>query len=445
MENNPVLSKQAEPATINKLVIFSNKDGGKSTDIANGIVHFQYFESILQDAIKAIVTFADTGNAVNGKTALEGLPIVGTERVELELVDNNNKKLKLKLYVNKVTPVVDTSTKSLVSLSLVSKEYILNEKTRLNKRFDGKISDHVRRILTDGNRSGLETKKKLDIEETTNTYNFFGNNKKPYYTINWLSKKSVSATNQKIGESAGYFFFETSEGIKFKSIDGLLGQKQKKSIIFNESPDKTNIPSGYDIKALSFDKDNSINVQSKLERGAFSTRTILFDPFSCYYEVVLDEAKDKTLKLGGKELPKLNPEFDSADPNKEFSRTTYYLLDTGTLPSGSTQQQLDKAREQNFETKKILNQAIMRYNQLFSSMVSVTIAADLDLHAGDSIYVDSPELATDTKNDDVSKQSGGLYIISDMCHQYTPEGTFTKLNLVRDSIGRKGNHTTNRF
>ena len=87
----------------------------------------------------------------------------------------------------------------------------------------------------------------------------------------------------------------------------------------------------------------------------------------------------------------------------------------------------------------------MRYNQLFSAAISVTIAADTSLHAGDAIYVDSPELASDTKNDDVSKQSGGLYIIADMCHYYTAKESLTQLNLVRDSIGRKGNHTTNRF
>ena len=445
MTNTPVLSKNAEPASINKLTIFSNNKDGE-VDISNGIVQFQYFESILQDAIRATVVFADTGNSINGKTAIEGLPIVGTENVELEMVDNNEQKLKLKLYVNKVTPITDNSTKSLVSLDLVSKEFILNEKARLNKRFDGRISDHIRKILTDGKRTGLETEKKLDIEETSNNYNFLGNNKKPYYTMNWLSKRSVSAQNQKSGESAGYFFFETAEGFKFKSIDGLLAQKQKKSIIFNESPDRSDTPPGYDIKALGFEKDNKIDVKNKLEQGAFSTRTILFDPFTCYYEVVNTDAKSKEqyLKLAGKELPKFNPEFDSQDPKKEFSRSTYYLLDTGTLPSGSTQQQIDKAAEQNFEIKKILNQAIMRYNQLFSSMVTVTTAADISLHAGDAIYVDSPELATDTKNDKVSRQSGGLYIISDMCHHYTPKGTFTQLNLVRDSIGRKGNHTTNR-
>jgi hypothetical protein len=55
--------------------------------------------------------------------------------------------------------------------------------------------------------------------------------------MNWLSKKAVSSQNQKKGDSAGYFFFETSEGFFFKSIDGLLSQDKKKSITFNQSPD----------------------------------------------------------------------------------------------------------------------------------------------------------------------------------------------------------------
>jgi len=444
MANSPVISKQAEPASINKLVIFSNKDNGKtSSDIANGISQFQYYESIMQDCIRATVIFSDTGNAVNGKTVFEGLPLVGTERVELELVDNNDQKLKLTLYVNKATPLSDSSTKGLFSLDLVSKEFILNEKSRLNKRFDGRISDHVRSALTSGGRNGLETKKKINIEETSNNYNFFGNNKKPYYTINWLSKMAVSAQNQKSGESAGYFFFETSEGFNFKSIDGLLAQKQKKSVMYNDSPDRQKVPAGYDMKALEFERDNRVNVQRKFEMGAFSTRIVTFDPFSCVYNVdtLTAEEKKKSLKLAGKDLPKFNEEFDSPDQKKEFSRTTYYLLDTGTLPSGSSSQQIEKSAEQNAQIKKTINQSIMRYNQLYSSSVTITTAADLSLHAGDAIYVDSPDLSRDTKNDTVDKQTGGIYIISDMCHHYTATGTFTQLKLVRDSSGRKGNHT----
>jgi hypothetical protein len=58
------------------------------------------------------------------------------------------------------------------------------------------------------------------------------------------------------------------------------------------------------------------------------------------------------------------------------------------------------------------------------------------------VFLDVPELQTDTKNDSVNKESGGLYIIADLCHYISPKETFTKLNLVRDSFGRKGNHTS---
>jgi hypothetical protein len=442
---NQIVSKSAEASFIDRIDIISNKDPSKTVSVANGTIRLMYYESILQDTIRATVTFADTGNAVDNKTALEGLPIVGQEKVQIKFKDNNEQTLDLVLYVNKVTPLADDTTKSMVQLDLVSKEYILNEKIRLNTRFDGKISDHIRKILTDQNY--LATKKKLDIEETTNTYNFIGNNKKPYYAMNWLSKKSVPNLSKAKGNTAGYFFYETAEGFKFKSIDSMLNQEKKKSIIYNQTPDSrgANIPSGYDAKALDYSKDNRVDVQEKLQMGAFSTRTVLFDPFTCYYEVLTPNAKEKekSLKLGGKELPVLNPEFNRTGQNKDFSRTTYMLLDKGSLPTGDTKQQIEKSREENFEPKDILNQAIMRYNQLYSIKTTITIAGDFSLHAGDAIFMDAPELAPETK--DVSKENGGLYIIADLCHYVSTKETYTKLNLVRDSFGRIGNHTSGKI
>ena len=43
----------------------------------------------------------------------------------------------------------------------------------------------------------------------------------------------------------------------------------------------------------------------------------------------------------------------------------------------------------------------------------------------------------DNKNDKVDSQQGGLYIISDLCHYISPQDTLTKMNLVRDTFGRK--------
>jgi hypothetical protein len=443
---NQITSRAGGSSFIEKIDVVSNKDQSKNVSVANGTINLMYYESILQDSVRATVTFVDTGNSIDNKTVIEGLPMVGEEKVFLKFTDNNKKTLDLVLYINKVTPLVNDTTKSMVQIDLASKEFIMNEKVRLNTRFDGKISDYIETILTSPNFLGTE--KKCEIEPCFNNYNFCGNNKKPFYTMNWLSTKTVPDLPDAYGNTAGYFFFETSEGFKFKSIDSMLSQEKKKSIIYNQTPDSrgANIPAGYDVKALDYSKDNRVDVQEKLKMGAFSTRTVLFDPFNCYYEVITPNAKEKekSLKLAGKELPVLNPEFNKQGANKEFTRTQYMLLDKGTLPTGDSKEQINKSTEQNFDPKNILNQSTMRYNQLFTSEVKITIPGDFSLHAGDAIFMDAPP-ENAKKNDEVNKQDSGLYIIADLCHYISPQETYTKLILVRDSVGRTGNHTSGKI
>ena len=437
------VSRKALSSFITKAEIKSNKDKSKSVSLLGGmdapgprLSRLMYFESILQDTVKAEIMFDDTGGAVDNKSTIEGLPLVGTEEVNIAFEDNNQNQMKVTLYVNKVTPIYEDTKKSRVIIDMVSEEFLRNEdvKSRLKKRYDGKISEHINKILTEN----LKTKKKKDIEETTNNYNFIGNNRKPYYALNWLSKAAIPGKDGKKGDSAGFFFFETSEGFKFKSIDALNAQQVKKSLIYNESSDKdSKVPAGYDGKVLEQQADNAVNVQEKFQMGAYGTRLVVFNPFTCEYRVTqttADESKKGT-KLAGKDLPVLNEKF------KTFcTRTTYMLLDVGTLPTGGTSEQIKKSKDQNYETQNVLNQAIRRYNQMFAGMQTITIAGDFSLHAGDKVFLDTPGLRP-VKDDELNKEYSGEYIIADLCHYVSPTETYTKLNLVRDSFGRKGNHT----
>jgi len=505
--------RSAIPADITKANIFSNEDPSKTVDLRGGLIRLQYYESILQDTVRVTLIYADSGSTIekDGKLvgAVEGLPIVGQETVELAFTDNNENELKFtkeggnSLYVNKYTPVTGDTTRSLVMLDLVSKEYILNEKIRLNTRFDGPISKHVRGILTkmefkkDGKKvekNYLNSEKELFIEETTGDYIFCGGNKKAFYTMNWLSKKAVPGGGKDkddkggregdagaLGNSAGYFFWETVKGFHFRSIDWLMDKEmnpKRKSIIYNDTPDGggEKMPQGYDIKALSMDKDNRLDVQKKLMMGAYSTRTIVFNPFNFVYEVITPNAygdkdnptkgRQDKLKLAGEKLPVMNPEFDmpagaatgdcpnkaEVSASKEFSRTQYMLVDSGTLVSDGSKdpktwsegskKQLEKSQtDQNFEIKDILSQSSMRYNQLYSSKISITIPGDFSLHAGDSIFFDGPELTGEEQKDSIDQKDGGLYIIADICHYSSSKETYTKMNLVRDSTERKGTAT----
>ncbi len=485
-------SYSPEKSGISRMDVTSNKDEGKTVSLVNGTMRFLYYESILQDSVRAVVSYSDSGETMeketSGKTsAIEGLPIVGQENVKIVVNDNYGNALDATLYVNKVTPLMEDTTKSVVQLDLASKEYILNEKVRINKRFNGKIDEHIKSLLTSlkddvGEEKFLGTQKELDIEPTSNSQNYIGNNKKPFYIINWLSRGAVPGGQSNPAakkNSAGFLFFETGSTkpkdgeaspakFHFKSIDGLMNtevNKPKKKVIYNEStggPDgMEGAPVGYDVKALTYTVDNKVNVKEKLKMGAYSTRLIMFNPYNCQYSVVTPNAGNtqhtgeannagdqSNLKLAGTELPALNKEFNMTVPGKEFSRTTWYVEDPGTLPDGKgaglEQQegtgQVAKSKTPNYKPAEVLNQGIMRLNQLFALQTTITIPGDFTLHAGDAIYVDAPQPSRPTesgKSDLPDKQTGGNYIISDLCHYMSPDHTLTKLKLVRDSFGRK--------
>jgi len=457
--------KKAEPALIKTVSLASNKDPNRTIDLVNAVTLLQYNESILSETISVNLSFSDAGSSIQKEdsdtltTAIEGLPIVGTETVKIRIEDNNENEIDLDLFVNKVTPLTETTTVNTVNLDCVSKEFLLNEKIRVNTRFDGKIFDHVKKIIQDIPEY-FATEKEIDIEETDNNYNFTGNNKKPFYVLNTLSKKSVPSG--KLGKSAGFFFWETSNGFHFKSIDTLMDSEKnpiKKSLLYDNTPSSQGSapPPGYDGKIIEYSEDNGVNVKNKYNMGAYSTKIITFDPCTCEYNITTrtvkdgavktgegvpkDEGSEANLTKGGEELPVLNPIFDREGLDKEYSRVTYYVNDTGTLPTGSglgkEQQQLDKSQDPNFVQTQIVNQSIRRYNQFYASKLTITIPGDFSLHAGDALFVDVPAVTADKKGE-VNKRTGGLYIITDLCHYVSSDGTYTKLNLVRDSFGRQG-------
>ena len=442
-----ILSRKSTPANISQATVMSNTTDD-SVGLVNGVFNLTYYESILQDTIHASFTYSDTGTIggpFGGKNAVDGLPIKGSEKFILSFTDNNNNTLEFKdtnsLYVNNVTPLLNETTKSMTQLHLVSKEYILNEKVRINSRLDGLVSQHIEKILTED--KYLATEKDIDIEETVLQINETPKNKKPFYIMNELSKKGVSAQNQKLGQSAGYFLYETSEGFKFKSIDGLLSQEPKLKVLYNETSAQSEdeIPVGYDVKAVTYERYNLVNVQRKLAIGAFTSRVLTFNPFTFSFDVANPQSflfeQEGGYKTGGEEIFKLNEEFNNDKAKGDFSITSLKMTSVGGLQIGNTESQLSKSKEVDFTIDQILNQSFMRYNQLFTSQVSITIPGDFSLHAGDAIVVDAPLVESDPKNDDINDQSGGLYIISDLAHYVTPHETFTKLNLIRDSFGIK--------
>lgn len=430
-------TKESESAKINVFEVFSNKDT-QSCDVKSGTVELRYYESIFEHSVKVTAQIIDTGSDIVGDDNalvefIDGLKVGGGEKINLSIEDNFGTKLKFSednaLYLNQLRNTVEDYSKGKIfTIDASSKEFFDNELTRVVRRYNGRISESVRKIMTDV----IKTPKSLKgIEDTINKYNFLGVTKKPFWTITWLAKKSV-ANNQ--GKSAGYLFYETYDGFNFKSIDGLFSQTSKGKYIYNN---KSDLPVGYDGKILNPPVfSTNIHLQPKLMMGTYNTEHKQIDFYKSKFELKPFDylEQEKGIKPAGNEFEFVNKEFTDKP-----SRITYNASDVGGLPSGTNlEKQLEHSKEINLERQSITNQANMRYNQLGTIQVHIMLVGDFSLRAGDLIHCDFPELST-KPNQKPSKKMSGIYMIADVCHRITPTDTLTSLNLIRDSYGRKSN------
>lgn len=417
----------AKDANIKEFVIQAVK-GGKTIDIKNGVTSFAYYENLLSNHVTATVALTDTG--ASGETILEGLPIRGGEEIRLTMQDSDKNTLKAELYLNKIMDLDETTTQDRLTISCASKEAFSNEFTRVTKRYEGKISESITKILTEVLEADFKPE---NIEETSNSYNFIGNDRKPFYICTWLGTKSIPTENY--GKTGGFFFYQTQDGMNFKSVDMLLDQPIKKKYLYNSS---INLPVPYDDKIMNYDMNRSVDVGSSLMLGAYHNRTLYFDPYKFEYTAKTFDIKEQIpVKHAGS-----SDEFDFVNP--DFTETPTRLmtavLDLGTLPTGSdAKAQLERWASNKEETNdKVMDrmvQSVMRYNQLYSVVTSITIPGDFSLRVGDIILCDFPKVTDDTKN--IDKKQSGKYLISSLCHFVTPDRCFTQLGLIRDSYGRK--------
>ena len=442
-------TKAAESGNITRFEIYPNlfknespdeKNKKKPTSLLGGTVELYYYESIFENSVKITATIVDTGNALPADDGtggfvelIDGLKVGGGEKIFLEFEDNQRTKLKFSsesnnaLYLNQLRNTTnDYSKGKTFTIDASSKEFFDNELTRVQERYDGNISESVRKIMTDV----IKTPKFLDIEDTVNKYNFLGTIKKPFWTITWLAKKSIP--NKK--GAAGYLFFETYDGFKYKSLDTLFGQKPKKKYIYNNT---TKVPNGNNGKIINPPVfSTNIHLQPKLMMGTYNTEHKQIDFYKSKFELKPFDylTQEQGIKTAGRVFEFVNKEFT----NKP-SRITYNISDVGGLPIGTTlDKQLERSKEINLERQSITNQANMRYNQLGTIQVQVMLVGDFSLRAGDLIECDFPELSSKV-NQQPSKKMSGIYMIADVCHRITPNDTLTSLNLIRDSYGRKSN------
>ena len=432
----------AKDASIFEEVILEANDKSQDIDISTGVLGIDYYEDIFSPTITAKILVYNTGDSIEGKdgkmqSIYNGLPLRGGERLSLRIAPNSegnggldfSETYKDYLYVSSITNVLHESQSETFTLNLVSREAITNETTRVPVKFStaSAIDVSVKKIIQDY----LKTDKEIDADPTSNKYGFIANMRKPFNIITWLASKAVSKD-----DTAGYFFYETQDGYKFKSIDNLINQEPKAEYTYTEV-NISEIDRNNDFNILKYSTNKNQNLLEKLRLGAYSSFIATFDPATSEFnlpqqaEFTLSKSmdKDKSKNLG-QEL-KLPPIDDTSERTLGDipSRVMTMVLDRGVLETGAKP-------DPNADPMQYQAQSLMRYNTLNTQELHMQVPLNTNLRAGDTIKCIFPKVSADGK--DVDDEQSGLYLIKELRHYFDNERSETSMKLLRDTFGLYG-------
>ena len=425
-----------------------SNDGSKTVNVSNLVITFSYFENVLSPMVTAQAVIVNTGNAVVDEeeditSIYNGLPLNGGEKVSIkipataegpgiEFTEENGNEL----YIASITNVLIDAERESFTINLVSREAITNETSRIGKKFPSTepISDSVKEII----KNYLLSDKDVDIDETQNPYGFIGNMKKPFTTLTWLATKSVPGNVSGGDATAGYFFFETYLGYHFRSIDSLITQdpfpieySYSPGIIDNQDPNK-------DYKILQFSTVRNQKMVENLEKGAYCTYRMYFNPLNSTFttpqqgEFRISKYAEKMENLG-RDFEIFLPPVDKKNKSLGDVPSRYV---TGVLDYGTLERKGSRARAKNADPMEYHSQAMMRYNTIFTQILTATIPLNTQLTAGSIIQMNFAKITRDKVKVRDNEQSG-LYMIKELVHYYDNKGSFTKLKLIRDTMGKK--------
>lgn len=435
------MSEKAQDASdFKEFTIESATESGRDVDVRLGVISFNYYEDLFSPTISAKVLIVSSGDVIDKKSLYDGLPIRGGEKVTIKIKPFGKPKgsgknptldfSRTPMYVSKVSSVVKQGQREVLALELTSRESITNETTRVYEKYpkDLTIQDSIEKIVNEKLQSQI-----VDSDQTSNKYGFMGNLKKPYYVLVWLASKAVDDN-----EEAGYFFYQTKQGFKFKSAASLI--KDGKSSPKSEYTYRSTNPSLLDYSddnILTYSVTVNNDLISKLKRGMYSSFFGEYNPATGTYSTpekgkynIEDDEPETKL---GKDFEV--PEIVEANGFKDNpTRLMFSVADVGTIEKDAyVSDNESSAPAENAKGSENLRQSVMRYNLLFTQMLDIQVPVNTSLEAGDVIKCNFPK--SSTSGQEFDPDMSGLYMIKELCHHFGADQSVTSMKLIRDTYG----------
>ena len=428
---------------------------GIDVDLDGVLSVVSVYEDIMQGFLTANITFSDTNDLVlqNG--------IVGNEYCYLKLITPSTEEVSLDFTKD---PLIVTSVRQtnegqgrIVTLTLASREYMKNSRTRISQSFSGNMSEIVRRLVKE--KQFLGSDKRFLTDDSFGLERIVVPNLRPLTAIQMIAQRA------KTRKDSPFVFFETTKGLHFLSFDMINRQNTKTTFTLGTSDTYDNKPSKSSqleaniVRQLGqVENDNLISNSVLLNtlNGMYSSRMILHDIYNkTYHDLkfrysdVFSKKNDIENSIGetGHPVFPISSQVDEDGKTVEDFHDSYLTLQSTSgynTPKGSVHNINPYPNTiYPFEESSVSENLLIRNHKMsFLDRMGMTIkmVGNLSIQASDIIRLNVYKAKTDTDNEEedlYDERLTGRYVISRLRHNFefgNPKKHTIEATVIKDSV-----------
>lgn len=424
------------------------------TDIKKMMVELNVFESIFNNALTGSLVITDAQNLI------AKLELNGTERISFKLStpgalsDRDTIDASVEtghpFYVYKITDRRQIAPgTNLYTLHFGSREFIRNLRTKVSQAYNGNIAYQVIKILMDENY--LDSKKEISYEPTGNVNDIVIPNMRPFDAINMIAKKTLPEKS----DGVGYYFYETTKGIYFRSWDNMCSVKGRQNRdtkqIFRYMPMNVNDETikdkmNHDYQSVESYRfvNNFHDIAANTTLGTYAHKAITYNMFdksyneSIYnYELDYMRSKhtDQTADRFAKEKYAVAAESIVDTDDKKISEypDSRVSLQTTTQFLHDEDKGAGYGLDVTQDGVKFIQGESIKNSILYGTTLHMVVKGQSYLEPGD--LIEFKLISVDEKNPDGEEdpQYSGRYVITKIRHQVNATKYTNAIECVKDS------------
>lgn len=408
----------AGDVSIEKIRITTSK--GFYLDVTAQTIAIQYYEDIFAPFITGSIILKESFDMMNL------FPLIGEEYLDIQIITptlSDDKAIRGTYYIYKMTDKEALGDKSSVyQLHFISVEAIVDMNKKVSGVFGDRVSELVKRFVKERT-NGLESKKDIFIEQTSNSTKYVSNFWSPAKNLVYLTEQAANQNN-----TPSYVFFENRDGFYFVSLDTLYTANVYQEFTYDKYT-RDSDGEGGDIKNVDADykRISTISIPThydyidRVNSGMLASKLVTFDVTTKKYT-----SKNYNMFSRHDKQKHLNKNSVNTD-SVPFRANAAIIL--GTKMYGNFNGFGDVTNT------KILQERISTLKLAESSKLHITVPGRTDYTVGQkmAIYLNRMEPITSKKEDTLDKVLSGYYILAAVNHYIDRDKHECHMELIRES------------